>query len=122
MNLDNCLNCKESRCILSKYFGLTNEQIQEKDTNELLLKTIKAGIKEKMEKQYKKNKDYWIQFKERELKLVNYDRKPYMNESDWRHDQNWFLAIQELMRIQESYYNELEKLTNKTLDELLQYK
>jgi len=42
-----------------------------------------------------------------------------MNESDWRHDDNWFLAIQSQMNLQEKHYKALENLYNTTIEDLI---
>jgi len=57
--------------------------------------------------------------KQRELSLIDYNRKPYMNESDWRHDSNWFCCIEAQMNLQEKHYKALEELYDAKLEDLI---
>jgi len=105
MNLENCKTCKEKRCQLA-FLQITEKQIE-------LNKVKKILIKDKMNKLKKytiKEKKYWNNFKNREMSLINYNRKPHMNKSDWIHDSNWFIAIQALMTLDERHYNTLSEL------------
>lgn len=114
MNLDNCKKCKEKRCTLA--FLQEKEKTKEQIESEKIKKLL---IKEKMTKLKNytiREKKYWNNLKKRELALINYDRKPYMNKSDWIHDSNWYISIKKLMELDEIYYRELDKLNQELIN------
>jgi SpoVK/Ycf46/Vps4 family AAA+-type ATPase len=105
IDLENCRECKESRCIMSKYYGKSEQKIKEYEEEVKYQKRVKEEYNKKIKAYYEKETKYWKQFKDREQKLINYDR---MNKSDRMHDKNWDLAINKLMELQEKYYNSIK--------------
>ena len=108
IDLKKCEECEESRCIMSKYYGLDLEAIEEAKIEAIYQKRLKDDYNAKIKKHYISESKYWTTFKDREVKLVNYDRKPYMNKTDWMHDDNWFIGITKLMELQEEYYSNIK--------------
>ena len=109
IDLENCKNCLKSRCIL--YNGVQNETLEQREERLFELKVQKRikQINNKKKKAYWiKETAYWNKIKIRESKLANYERKPRMNKTDWRHDQNWFIAIEKIEELAEKYYNSIE--------------
>ena len=103
INLDKCKTCTEKRCDLA-FLQMIPEKIEEKKFEDKF-----KEINNKKKKDYWiKEKKYWRKFANREQSLVNYNRKPYMDRSDWMHDANWFISIQKMMELDEQYYNNIE--------------
>lgn len=118
MDLKKCESCKETRCQMA-FLQKDQEQIKKEKEEAKLLKKLKAIRKKKLIDYYNRENKYWETFKKMELSLIDYDRKPYMNESDWRHDDNWFLAIRSQMTLQEKHYKALENLMSATIENLI---
>ncbi len=108
IDLDKCKKCKESRCIMSEYYGLDLEAIKEAKLEAVYQKRLKDEYNVKIKTYYIKETKFYTDMKNREAKLVNYNRKPYMNESDWIHDEIWFICILKLMELQEKYYSNIK--------------
>ena len=108
IDLEKCRICEESRCILSTYYKMNSKDIKEVKELKKFQEYERIQYNKKIKEYYIKETKSWTQFKNREAKLVNYNRKPYMNESDWRHDNNWFLGITKLMELQKQYYSNIK--------------
>jgi hypothetical protein len=102
-----CEVCTEKRCDLA-FLQKTEEEREEEKFQKKLRETKIQKIKDYT----KREKKYWLNFAKREQSMVNYDRKPYMNESDWMHDKNWFIAIQKVMELDELQSIEISNLYN----------
>ena len=113
-----CETCTEKRCVLA-FLQKDLEQIKKEKEEAKLLKKFKEIRKKKLIDYYIKETEFYETMKQRELKLIDYDRKPYMNESDWRHDNNWFLCIQAQMDLQEKHFKALEELYSFTIEDLI---
>lgn len=118
MDLKKCETCTEKRCDMA-FLQKNPEQIKKEAEEAEFLKRLKELRKKKYIDYYTKENKYYEKIKKRELSLIDYDRKPYMNESDWRHDANWFLTIQSQMRLQEKHYKALEDLMSATIEDLI---
>lgn len=113
-DLKKCKTCTEKRCDLA-FLQKTEKTDAEKEEIKFQLKLIE--IKEqKIHDYWIREKKYWNKFKNREMALINYDRKPYMNSSDWMHDANWFIGITKLMELDKLYYKGLEDLYTEKLE------
>ena len=115
IDLDNCKECKESRCIMSKYYGMELKAIQEYDKEIEFQKRVKAEYNRKIKAYYLSETKYWNKFKDREMSMIKPDRDGHYNvkdadttRSNWMHDSNWFIGIQKLMELQEQYYNSIK--------------
>ena len=106
INLDKCKTCTEKRCDLAflQETPKTPEELEEIRFQ----KKLKEINNQKKKAYWIKEKKYWRKLADREISMVKCDRKPYMNDSDWRHDTNWFIAIQRMMELDELYYNNIE--------------
>lgn len=119
IDLDKCRECEESRCILSTYYNKSLEEIeytkQVKEAEKERIKEAKEELKyqkrlkteynAKIKAYYKSETKFWEQFKDREDKLTNHDR---MNTTDRMHQNNWDIAINKLMELQEQYYSNIK--------------
>ena len=103
IDLENCRVCKESRCIMSKYYGIEN--IEAYDEKLRIKKILKDEYNRKSKEYYIKETKYYEKVLDREDKLTNYDR---MNESDRMHQRVWDLTIIQLMELQEKYYSNIK--------------
>lgn len=119
MNLDNCRECEESRCILSTYYNKSleeieytkqvkeaeKERIKELKIEAIYQKKLKDDYNRKSKAYYLKEKKYYEKVLKREDELTNYKR---MNEIDRIHQNIWDLTIIQLMELQEKYYSNIK--------------
>lgn len=113
-DFEKCKVCTEKRCDLA-FLQKTPEQREE----ETFLKKAREVRKGKLKNYWLREKKYYRKMADNEMAMVNYDRKPYMNDSDWRHDANWFICIEKMMELDELYYNGLETLYSTTIEDLI---
>ncbi len=100
-----CEVCTEKRCDLA-FLQKTPEEREE----EKFQKRMKEEKRKQLTKKWKSDIEYYRRSADREIAMVKYDRKPYMNDSDWRHDANWFLNIKKMMELDEEYYRTIGNL------------
>ena len=113
-----CEICKEKKCKLS-FLQKSDNQIKELKESELLLKKLRELRKEKLTSYWKREKKSYRNLANNEMSLINYNRKPYMNDSDWIHDSNWFICIQKLMELDDLYYKGMSDLYSATIQDLI---
>ena len=105
MNLDNCRECKESKCIMSKYYGLNEKEIQEYNDEVKYKERVKNEYNRKSKEYYINETEYYEKLKIREDKLTDYKR---MNKSDWIHQNIWDLAMKSQIELQTKYYSNIK--------------
>ena len=120
-DFNKCKVCTEKRCKLAflQEKPKTKKQLKEQLENEILLKNLKKFRKKKITDYWIREKKFYNKMKDNEMKLIDYDRKPYMNDSDWRHDANWYICIVKLMELDKLYYDELDQLRNANIQDLI---
>ena len=113
-DFDKCKDCTEKECKLA-FLQINSKQKE----NNLLLEKLKEIKKKKITDYWIRQKKFYTKMKNREMKLIDYDRKPYMNDSDWIHDDNWYICILKLMELDELYYKGLNELRNAEIQDLI---
>ena len=116
--MNKCETCNEKKCVLA-FLQKDFKQIKKEKEEAQLLKRLKEIRKKKLIDYYVRETKSYETMKQRELKLIDYNRKPYMNESDWRHDRIWFLCIQAQLDLQEKHLKAIESLMNATIKDLI---
>ena len=105
LDIENCRECEESRCIMSKCYGLDFKGIEEAKEEAIYFKIAKRKHNERIKTDYIEQTTFWKRMLVREDEATNYDR---MNAEDYRHQKKWDLIILKLMELQEQYYSNIK--------------
>lgn len=100
-DFNKCKICNESRCILS-----TPKEVREQQNVEKIIRDDKIR---KITAYWRRERKYWTKFAHRESLMINDER---YNESDIRHNNNFDIATNKILELDNLFDQQLTELYN----------